>query len=411
MSYITREDGEHFVIPSYRDVLAAKNKTQLKKDILVLSQSYGEYITMQAKGPNQFEVAFSPDTGYLLGESIWHYFKRPADLIYCEAIPNTTEAILVIVKSGSVYLDGSFPIESIPEELVIFLTQENSFEIYINGDVPISETPEEGKFSFEAGSVKSFTVLEQPVFPTLPLLKIYQLRLVDQVLKSYGIGVFPLKPLLMLILLGILGWMLWSYLSRPEEVEVVAGPQVNPYQIYNDTLASPAPELELKKFIDALKTLYTMPPGWVPKSVTYSKGKVVALAQSSGNTTRALFDWAQQHNGSVDIKTDGMYVNLGFTLANRPIPKSIYPLKEVIAIFVDRLAGVYPGNHLKLGEFTAKGPFTEVLLTVEVTDVTLINLDLIMKQVVGLPFVLQDIKLTVAKGVFSGSIIFNALGS
>lgn len=411
MAYITREDGEHFVIPSYRDVLASKNKAQLKKDILLLSQSYGEYITMQAKGPNQYEVAFSPDTGYLLGESIWHFFKRPQDLIYCEAIPNTTEVILVIVKNGSVYLDGSFPAESIPEELVIFLTQQNSFEIYTYGDVPISETPEEGKFSFEPGSVSSFTVLDQPVFPTLPLLKIYQLRLVEQVLKSYGIGVFPLKPLLMLILLGVLGWMLWSYLSRPEEIVAPAAPQINPYQLYNDTLASPAPEQELRQFINALKTLYTLPAGWVPVNVTYTKGNVVALVQSSGNTTKALFDWAQQNNGSIEIKTNGMYVNLGFTLANRPVPKTIYPLKQVIGIFVDRLASVYPGNHLKLGEFSPKGPFTEVVLTVDVAEVTLLNLSSIMEQVVGMPFVLREIKLVVTNGMFSGSIIFTALGS
>src|SRR5262245_20600863 len=107
MPYIAREDGERFVLPFYRNFLIFNQKSQLKKEILLLSQSYGEYITLQKKNATQYEVAFSPDTGYLLGESIWHNFKKPLDLIYCEAIPNTTEAILVIVKSGSVYLDGS----------------------------------------------------------------------------------------------------------------------------------------------------------------------------------------------------------------------------------------------------------------------------------------------------------------
>src|SRR4029079_16909719 len=188
MPYITREDGERFVIPSYRDVITATNSGQLKREIKLLSQSYGEYITLQKKSTNQYEVAFSIDTGYLLGESIWHQFNKPQDLIYCEAIPNTMEAILVIVKSGSVYLDGSFPLDSIPEELIIFLTQQNNFEIYIYGDVPISHEPDAGKFSFEASSVKSFEVLKKPIFPTLPLLKMYQLQLVDQVLKAHGIG-------------------------------------------------------------------------------------------------------------------------------------------------------------------------------------------------------------------------------
>src|SRR5262245_59869678 len=187
MPYITREDGERFVIPSYRDVLTVKQKNQLKKEIVLLSQSYGEYITLQKKSPTQYEVAFSPDTGYLLGESIWQHFKKPNDLIYCEAVANTTEAILVIVKSGSVYLDGSFPVDSIPEELIIFLTQENNFEIYTYGDVPISAEAEAGKFSFEPNSVKSFTRLDKPVFPTLPLYKVYQLQLVDPVLRSQGI--------------------------------------------------------------------------------------------------------------------------------------------------------------------------------------------------------------------------------
>lgn len=143
MSYITRSDGEHFVIPSYRDVLSSERKSQLKKEIVALSQNYGEYITMQRKNALQYEVAFSPDTGYLLGESIWHHFKRPVDMIYCEAIPNTSEAILVIVKSGSVYLDGSFGLDNIPEELIVFLTQQNNFEIYTYGDVPLVEHPVE----------------------------------------------------------------------------------------------------------------------------------------------------------------------------------------------------------------------------------------------------------------------------
>src|SRR5687768_7707453 len=120
MPYITREDGERFVIPSYRDVLSIKKESLLRKEILLLSENYGEYIALQRKNAEQYEVAFSNEPGYLLGETIWHYFKRPYDLIYCEAIPNTSEAILVMVKSGNVYLDGTFPLDAIPDELLVF---------------------------------------------------------------------------------------------------------------------------------------------------------------------------------------------------------------------------------------------------------------------------------------------------
>ncbi|RDI46532.1 hypothetical protein [Aquicella lusitana] len=410
MAYITREDGEHFVIPSYRDVLAVKNKSALKKEILLLSQNYGEYITLQRKGSNQYEVAFSPDTGYLLGESIWHHFKRPVDMIYCEAIPNTTEAILVIVKSGSVYLDGSFPLDSIPEELVIFLTQQNNFEIYIYGDVPISQMPEEGKFSFDASSVKTFTVLDKPVFPTLPLLKIYQLQLVDTVLKAHGIGVFPIKQvMLVIVVLGLL-WMAWSFLSARREAmpEFLAEP--NPYQLYNTTLATPAPDEEMKKFLDGVRLLFTM-PGWLPYTIDYSNRNLSALVQSTGSKTEQLFEWASQNKAVINIKSTGIFVALTLTMPNRPVPNRIYPIKQVIGELVDRLADVYPGNNLRLGNFLNKGVFTQVTMTLTLTDVTPVILALIGEQLKGLPLVLSKVNLTVTNGNFSGSITIEALGS
>ena len=85
------------------------------------------------------------------------------------------------------------------------------------------------KFAFESNSVKSFTVLDKPVFSTLPLLKIYQLQLVEPVLKAHGIGVFPVKQVFAGIVVMGLIWMLYSYMTTPRvEVAPVSQPQVNP---------------------------------------------------------------------------------------------------------------------------------------------------------------------------------------
>jgi hypothetical protein len=411
MPYITREDGEHFVIPSYRDVLSAKQKSLLKKDILLLSQSYGEYITLQRKNVAQYEVAFSPDTGYLLGESIWHHFKRPLDMIYCEAIPNTTEAILVIVKSGSVYLDGSFPLDSIPEELIIFLTQQNNFEIYIYGDVPISQTPQEGKFNFEAASVKSFTVLDEPVFPTLPLLKIYQLQLVDVVLKAQGIGVFPVKKLLTgIVVLGVL-YMMYSYMtSQKTEVQQVAINTVNPYQGYITALSSPAPDQEINQFINSLQALYTM-PGWTVGKIDYAKGTMTAAVKTSGSKIEYLMDWAQKNNAKVNILPDGIFVEMTFTVPSRNPPANIYPLKDAIATFVDSLSSVYPGNHLQFQSSTPKGPYKDIVISLTADKVSPTVLGLMATKMKDLPFVLQKMTFTVENGDLSGPITIEALGS
>jgi hypothetical protein len=408
MPYIAREDGEHFVIPSYRDVLTAKQKSVIQKDVISLSQSYGEFITMQRKGPQQYEVAFSPDRGYLLGETVWHQFKRPLDMIYCEAVPNSAEAILVIVKGGSVYLDGSFPMESIPEELIIFLTQQNNFEVFVYGDVPISETPTEGKFSFDPASVKSFTVLDQPVFSSLPLLKAYQFQPVLPVLKSHGIGGLPMMPIFMGLMLIGLGWMMYGFWNREKPPEIQM--EVNPYQGLVDALASPAPDQAMAAVVNGLK-LFTTAPGWTVKQLTYTAGTIDVMMLSSGNSIENLMDWANQNKASFVIKATGISLSIKPVINSRAKPDKVYPSKEVLAIFMDRLQEIYPGDHLKLVETKAPGPYSNTKLNISIVNISPMLIGLIGEQFKGLPFTLDKVDLTVKDGLISGTISAIAYGS
>ena len=411
MPYITREDGEHFVIPSYRDVLSAKNKNALKKDVMALSVSYGEYITMQRKNPQEFDVAFSPDRGYLLGESVWNYFKRPLDKIFCEALPNSTEAILVIVKGGSVYLDGSFPVESIPEELIIFLTQQNHFEIYVYGDVPISETPNEGKFSFDAASVESFSVLENPVFNNLPLVKSYQFQLVDPTLKANGIGVIPLKQIMIGVVVLIVVALIYSYSTQEVKPVEVAKVEVNPYQPFLDELATPAPDQSMKGFVDEVELFYAA-PGWQVKTLAYAGGALTGVFTSKGNTVEELFKWAGRNKLLFSIRTTG--VNLVASQKNIPRgkPKVIYPSKEILTVLIDRLQKVYPGGNIAVANAgDGKGPFSMIKVTIQINNATPILLSLIGEQFAGLPLVLDGITLSRKDSLLDGVITLRALGN
>ncbi|MBV9576284.1 MAG: hypothetical protein JO149_06640 [Gammaproteobacteria bacterium] len=414
MPYITREDGERFVIPSYRDVLTTKNKTQLKKDIFTLSHSYGEYITMQKNSATQYEMAFSSDTGYLLGESVWQHFNRPMDMVYCEAIPNTTEAILVIVKSGSVYLDGSFPLDSITEELIIFLTQQNNFEIYIYGDVPISQIPTGGKFSFDASSVKSFTVLDHPVFASLPLLKTYQLQLVEVVLKAHGIGEVPYKPIIgALVVLAVIG-LGWYFMTMPKEIapaKLNAPPEVNPYQGFYDALQTPAPEKEINAFINKLPIFFGM-PGWYPDKIFYSHGGIMAQVRSTGGSIENLHIWAKNNKATVIMQNSGFAISLMIDVENRSKPQMIYPLKKTIEAFIDKIAQITPGNNLRLKDFSMKDPFSTVDFSISFEGVTPPVIALIGDQFREMPFTLQSVSIeSITNGIMSGSINLTALGS
>lgn len=411
MTYITREDGQKFVVPSYRDVLTAKKVSLLQKEIRLLASNYGGFITLQKKSATQFEVAFSPDPGFLLGETVWSYFKRPRDLIYCEVLPDTNDAILVIVKSGSVYLDGNFPVDSIPDELIVFQTQNNNFDIYLYGNVPISKSHEEGKFSFDSSSVKSFNVLEKPVFPKLPLVPQFELQPVDYALKKQGIGVFPIKTVLIVIVVLALIWAAYNYFSSYKEVLPTAIVSVaNPYQAYISELSSAAPRLEIQNIQRALLELYAI-PGWTPVGVIYKNGIMSTAVKSQGVRTNTLFSWAENHRASIAVKPDGFYVNMTLTVLTRARPTYIYKIEDVLATLTDRLSYILPGNSMTVGESTTKGKFYRTQVTINFSNIVPTTLGLIGQQLINLPVVINNVTLTINVDGISGSIVLTALGN
>lgn len=411
MPQIIREDGERFIIPSYRDTLFAKRKNLLKKEILLLSTNHGEYISLQQKNISQYEVAFSPDAGYLLGETVWHYFKRPQDLVYCERIPDTSEAILVIVKSGSVYLDGSFPIDAIYEELIVFKTQQNSFDIYLYGDVPISATPESGKFCFDTSSVKSFTVLDKPALANLPTLKIFQLQLVDSVLQARGIGTLPIKELSITIVIIGLCWMGWTYLkTHKKELPITVASVVNPYQNYLNALTSPDPRREMKQIFYAIHWLYTI-PGWYPEKINYQSNTLRASVKSRGMKTTLLSDWAIRNRAQLEVLPEGFFVTWRFVFLDRTPPNFIRPLKQTITTLIDNLSAVLPGNHLQMSAFIDRRSYLETMFTVSFSNVTPDIFDLIAQQFENLPLVLSSVTMQMNNGNLSGTIVLQALGN
>jgi len=410
MPYINRSDGERFIIPSYRDVLTGRKPPILKREVLLLAENYGNYIYLQKKTTAQYEVAFSPEPGTLLGETVWYYFKRPRDLIYCEKIPNTTEAILVIVKSGSVYLDGSFSIDSIPDELVVFQTQENNFEIYLYGDVPISEILEDGKFSFESSSVKSFTYLDKPVFPQLPVLKNFQLQPVDMVLQSQGIGVFPVKQVLLGLFFLIFLWIGWKYvLSHKEELPQPIVTAINPYQGLVVQLSSPDPSLEVQKFANLIITFLSI-PGWDPVNFVYSSGNINVKVVSRGMRTNVLMNWAKNNNATINISQNGYSLSKSILIGTRVPPTEIYDLKEVIGNLIDKISYVLPGNALKVESIVPKNKFKEASISISFNEITPTTLALIGEQLKKLPLVLLDANVTIYNDNLTGNLQLKALG-
>ena len=107
MSTLVRSDGTQFVMQAYRELLSAKKKSQIIQEIRFLAEQQGQY-----------EAVFSTEPGYWLGESIWHYFNQPKNLIYCEALPDSAQVLTVVIQQGSVYIDSQMLASSLQLELL-----------------------------------------------------------------------------------------------------------------------------------------------------------------------------------------------------------------------------------------------------------------------------------------------------
>ncbi len=412
MSYITRADGKRFVIPSYRDTLTATKGNLIKREVQLLSKNYGEYVALQRKGLDRLEVAFSSEPGILLGETVWEYFKRPSDLIYCELTSDPLKAILVIVKSGSVYLEGSFPTDSIAEELLVLKTLNNKFNVYVQGNVPIAETRADGKFSLDASSVRAFTVLDKPVFPVLPIVGSLQLQPVDVALRKQGIGTLPIKKIAVVILIVCGLWMIWPFLveHKSELPQTIIG-VVNPYQLYIDELTSPSPSDQVRAVANTVSLLLTV-PGWYPDSVTYDVvGQLNASMKSLGAKTKVLFDWGLKNNFNPTIGTEGFHLTIALQLPIRAPSDVVMPINMTVGELSDRLRAVLPGNVIDVSVALDKGKFSELGLAISFQKVSPTVLCLIGDQFKNLPLVLSKMSVNVENGSLTGSITLTALGT
>src|SRR5579871_5629462 len=145
MPILKRDDGAQFAIHTYRELLEPIKTSLLKTEVRMLAQNHGEYVRLFKQPNGQIEAVFSRDPGYLLGEALSEYFGKPNDLIYCEALPEGQYAIVVVIRSGVIYLDSRIPIVSIADEFTALVTGNNRYQIYIYGNIPLSEMKEPGK--------------------------------------------------------------------------------------------------------------------------------------------------------------------------------------------------------------------------------------------------------------------------
>ncbi|AML47985.1 hypothetical protein AYM02_01155 [Coxiella burnetii] len=188
MPTLVKDDGTPFALQAYREVLIG-DRASVYKRIRLLAERHGHFVHILKRYTDHYEIAFSPQPGYLLGESIKHYFGWAQNLIFCERLPHRPELLLVVIREGRVYLDSLVLANKVAAKLMPLLSDTQPYQIVTSGEVPIQQSSDEKEvFVPPPYLVDSFEELNEPLFPRLPAISSLQLLPLSLVLKTSEIN-------------------------------------------------------------------------------------------------------------------------------------------------------------------------------------------------------------------------------
>ena len=417
MTRVTRGDGTPFVIQAYRESFITKKRSMLLQEIRMLAEQQGQYLGLFKKIGQNLEVVFSKEAGYLLAESVWHYFGKPDNLIYCEAISSSAHMLLVVIQGGNVYLETRILSNSLRDELIPLMSGDQAYRIITFGDITLRSADTFGgaTFTFPKKLIESFVILEEPIFAKLPTLQEYQLQPLILALKSEYLRRRPtFLATALLILVVVLGaWWLFSPSKSPEiSVQPITNiKRVNPYAQYETVLKSVAPDQQLNDIALKLQQLYFV-PGWHVSHLE-SDGKLyVAQMVAEGGDLELLSQWSKQHHYDFKITPSGPQLQLRSNLKSRENAQEVLPLQSTVLRVIDSINIILRNDKsVEVGETQLYGTTKQTRLTVTLSNISPEVLDLVGQTLKDLPIVLSHVDINVDSGFISGNIQLSVWGS
>jgi hypothetical protein len=406
MPVLRREDGVNFVLQPYRETLAIRNTSLLRKEINYLAELYGKNIRLFKRRGGEYEAVFSNDYGILLGETIWHYFDQNPELIYCEVLhtkdAKEPQVLLVIVREAKVYLDTKIPIESLADEVFSLLTESTArYTVYTQGDLPDV---------FGHPAVKKHILLEKPLFPGLKTSPAFQLLKIDQALDEQGLSVKHRSSLIVvtMVCLGILGG-LWWYVHKQEKEKTVTV-YVNPYQEYEQALQTPDPRQQIDALITGIQKVNRL-AGWYGGNVIYDGKTAKMPLHSLGGTASQLMTEAQALNLDIDFGSEGASVSFPTEVKKRNAPARIASEKQTIVLIIDRMMQILPGKSVQINNTVQNTVFKQTGITISFSNIAPEILQLIALNLEDLPVSLVSVSASFNGGLFTGTFQLNVVGN
>lgn len=410
MSVLRRDDGALFILQPYRELLPSKNTALLKREFFLLSQQYGIFSRIFKQHDGCYEAVFSRDGGYLLGETVWHHFNKPQDLLYCEALPEKDQVLVVVVRNGHVYLDTKMAYDQLTDELVTLHAGTAHFEVYVYGDVPVGIDDGKASFVLEAERVKSFTRLDASLWASLPTVAELNLLPIESAVAELKLNqrAYQVAAVLSGLVLLSAAWLWFSSPSAP--VAVTQQKTVDLFQQYAQALTTPDPAVQLREFAQQLAVVYSI-PGWTPTNVVYNGSNAQFELHSLGGSISSLLQWGSDHHLKIMLSSNGAQLLLSLTSDVRSAPQIIINSQQTIATLVDRMMRIVPSKSVQIGNVTPHGIYNETSATITLTSVSPDVLSLIGQALSGLPVNVTGGTLSVNNGFLSGNFQLTLLGN
>lgn len=408
MSILTRPDGIQFVTQVYREIVRGK-KSLIAQRVKLLAEQHGRFVRLFKKDNTLYEVSFSNTPGYLLGETIKHYFAKIQNLIFCESLHNK-EILLVIIREGSVYIDNVMSEKTVFQELIPLLSDPRRYDIIVSGNVPIKKNSDEDKvFVPPSELIKSFKVLKDPLFPILPTNRMFQLLPLPLALKEERLQFQSLNPLILItVICLIFGTILIIYSNKTHTPETIQ-PETDHYRSYQQALMTAAPETELTELNRIIEVFYTL-SGWRISSINFQNQAYEIYLTSSGGNLKELIDWARQKSYFFQLTTNAALLKISSHSALRSKPRNIYFVQNVLSYLIDQFDSILIGKKIHIDNFLQHDKITEVQLSLELENLSPSILPLIGKILTDLPITITKIGLNLTSGGINGTIQFSVWG-
>ncbi len=411
MIVIRRDDGVKFIAQVYREQLTVKSKRLLIQEIRMLSAQHGQYVCLMQRGRNTLEVSFSQEPGFLLAELVWDYFGRIDNMIYCEALNNCAHCLLVVIRSGSVYLANKLPADHIQKELMPLLVDNQLYDIYTFGDVPLRDVETFGgaTFTLPKKRVNQFHYLKDPVFLKLLAAQAFELQPLPDVLRSRYLrrtDVFAVVAFVSVFIFAM-GW--WLIVSPHADMVSATTGQLKYKTSYQVALSTPRPMDLLHELAQHIDHLYLI-PGWVVSKITYNEGQYVIHMNQQGGDLWYLTQWAKQHYYDLHVTTNGAALQLHSQLSRRTLPKHYASFDKATDELMHRLAHVLTHRAIHVHERHTHGGIQEMRLSLDVTQLSPDLLDLVGHELDDLPVSLSAINLRIKDGLVDGKIDLSLWG-